>query len=170
VSDQQLAVFSFDSALKAQEFLTASVRLSQEGSLVLHDAVFVSKDDDGKARIVETLDPTPGRSALSSGAWGLLFGALLAVPVAGLAIGAASGALMAKLIDVGVPDDFVAKLRELVQPGRTALALLVSNVNSEAVAKELTRFEGAELISGTLSDDAVARVNEALGTPPAADA
>lgn len=164
MSEQQLAVFAFDSALKAQEFFTAALRLNQEGSLLVRDAVFVSKDEDGKARVTETTDPSPGRAALSSGVWGLLFGAILAVPVAGLAIGAGTGALMAKLIDTGVPDDFVQQLRETVQPSTTAVALLVSHVNQEAVNAELARFAGAKLISGTLGDDAIARVNEALGS------
>lgn len=91
MSEQQLAVFAFDSALKAQEFFTAALRLNQEGSLLVRDAVFVSKDEDGKARVTETTDPSPGRVA-SVGVWGLLFGAILAVPVAGLAIGAGTGA------------------------------------------------------------------------------
>jgi len=162
MSTQQLAVLSFESALKAQEFMTATLRLQQEGNILVQDAVFVSKNADGKTRVVETTDPTPGTSALTSGAWGLLFGALLAVPIAGLAVGAATGALMAKLIDTGVPDDFVAQVREQVKEGNTALALLVSHINRDAVIAELARFQGAELISGSLSEEGVAAVNAAL--------
>jgi len=162
VSDQQLAVLAFDSALRAQEFMTAVLRLQQEGKILVQDAVFVSKDEAGNARVVETTDPTPASAALGAGTWGLLFGALLAVPVAGLVVGAASGALMAKLTDTGVPDDFVGEVRELVAPGRTALALLVSHIDRDAVLGELARFQGAELISGTLSPAAVEAVQAAL--------
>lgn len=162
MSDQQLAVLAFDSALKAQEFFTAALRLSKEGNLVISDAVFVSKDDDGKARVVETTDPGPGRSAITTGAWGLLIGAILAVPVAGLVIGAATGALTAAIVDTGVPDEFVDHVREVIQPGKTAVALLVSHINRDAVTAELTRFAGAELITGTLAPDAVERVQAAL--------
>jgi uncharacterized membrane protein len=143
--------------------MTAVLRLQEDGKILVQDAVFVSKDAEGKTSVVETSDPTPGTAALGSGMWGLLFGALLAVPIAGLAIGAATGALTAKLIDTGVPDEFVKEVREVVAPGWTALALLVSHINREAVLAELERFHGARLISGNLSPEAVAAVSEALG-------
>ncbi len=162
MSEQQLAVLAFDNALKAQEFFTAALRLSQAGNLVISDAVFVSKDVDGTATVVETTDPGPGRSALTTGAWGLLIGAILAVPVAGLVIGATTGAITAAIVDTGVPDEFVNHVRQVIQPGKTAVALLVSHINAEAVQAELTRFAGAELITGTLAPDAVERVQAAL--------
>ncbi|HNI33988.1 MAG TPA: DUF1269 domain-containing protein [Microthrixaceae bacterium] len=163
---QQLAVLSFDSSLKAQEFMTAVARLQEEGKILVQDAVFVTKEPGGRTTVVETTDPGPGSSALTAGAWGLLFGALLAVPIAGLAIGAGTGALMAKLVDTGVPDDFVQQIREQVKEGWTALALLVSHINRDAVLAELGRFQGAELISGDLSPEAVAAVQAALTAQP----
>jgi uncharacterized membrane protein len=162
MSDHQLAVLAFDSALKAQEFMTAVLRLQQDGKILVQDAVFVGKDEEGRTSVLETTDPGPGASAFSSGMWGMLFGALLAVPIAGLAVGAATGALAAKLIDTGVPDEFVQQVRESVAPGSTALALLVSHINREAVLAELERFKGATLLSSDLSQEAVDAVNQAL--------
>lgn len=164
MADSQLAVFSFDSELRATEFLTAALRLHEEGKLQVLDAVFVSRDDKGRTSVRETTDPSPGQSAFTSGAWGLLFGALLAVPIAGLAIGAATGALVAAAVDTGVPDDLVHQVREQITPGTTALALLVSRIDQDAVREELARFKGARLITGTLSEESVTRIQQILET------
>ena len=58
---------SFDNVLKAQEYLLAMGRLRQDGVLELHDAVTVTKDADGKVNVTETIDPTPGKAAVSGG-------------------------------------------------------------------------------------------------------
>ena len=90
---QTLVGISFPDIYRAQEFLTAVTRLKANGSLVLEDAVMVVKDDDGKTVVRETIDPQPGRSAMSGGMWTGLFGLLLGGPV-GWAAGAAIGAII----------------------------------------------------------------------------
>lgn len=162
---QNMVVLGFDTRVAAQEALTAMARLQQEGKLLVRDAVFVTKDDKGRAHVEETTDPSPGRAALGGAFWGLLFGAILLVPIAGLAVGAGVSALTAKLIDRGLSDKFVKQLRESIQPGKTYLAVLVSHGNREAVLAELRRFAGiAELVDSSLPEEAVAQVNEALAT------
>jgi uncharacterized membrane protein len=47
------------------------------------------------------------------------------MPWLGLAIGAASGALADKLTDVGVDDNFIKEGRRTIQPGHSALFLLI---------------------------------------------
>ena len=69
--------------------------------------------------------------------------------------GAGTGALLAKLIDTGVPDAKVNELREKVTPGTTALALLISHVQPAALNDELKRFAGATVIETNLPDEAV---------------
>ena len=110
--DQMEALFgiSFDGPLRAQEFFLALNRLSTTGHLVLRDAVVVVKDEEGKVRVRESIDPQPGKSAMSGAVWSGLFGLLLGGPVgwlAGLGIGAGAGALIAKVVDVGIPDEWV---------------------------------------------------------------
>lgn len=162
---RKLIVLGFDSPLKAQEALMAATRLMTEGEILLHDAVFVSKDADGETRVKETTDVTPGEAALDGAFWGLLFGTLLAGPVGALvggALTAGTGALMARVIDTGVPDARVQELRQVITPGTTALALLVSHVHVEALVRELHRFAGANVVTTDLPDATVAAVREAL--------
>ena len=162
---RKLIVLGFDSALKAQEALMAATRLMTEGEILLHDAVFVFKDASGETRVQETTDVTPGQAALDGAFWGLLFGTLLAGPVGALvgsALTAGTGALMAKVIDTGVPDERVQELRQIVTPGTTARALLVSHIHVEALVAELKRFAGARVVTTDLPEATVAAVREAL--------
>jgi len=166
----QLAAISFDDELKAAEFMTAMTRLARDRRLTLRDAVFVVKSTDGKTYVRETTDPQPGRTALGAGLWSGLFGLILGGPVGLLVaggIGAGAGAITAKIVDVGMTDDFVDQLREMVRPGTTTVALLAENIDPEPVLAELERFHGARYVTGNLSLDAIKAVREALGDPAA---
>ncbi|WP_394825798.1 DUF1269 domain-containing protein [Pendulispora albinea] len=160
-----LIVLSFDSTLKAQEALLAATRLQTEGAIVLHDAVFVEKHADGTVHVQETVDETPGDAALRSSVWGALIGTLLGGPVGtvlGGAFSAGVGALAAQLSDYGIPNAKVHELRASVNPGNTALALLVSHVREAALVSELSRFSGASLLEATLPPEVTQAVRNAL--------
>ena len=82
-------------------------------------------------------------------------------------IGAGAGAVTAKLVDVGVTDDFVAQLREMVRPGTTTVAVLADDVDVDAVLAELHRFAGARYVAGNLPLAGIQAVRDALGDPGA---
>jgi uncharacterized membrane protein len=178
-----LAAISFDDELKAVEFMTAVTRLARDGRLSLHDAVFVVKNEDGRTYVRETKDLEPGSTAIGAALWSGLFGLLLGGPVGMLVaggIGAGAGAVTAKLVDVGVTDDFVDQLREMVRPGTTTVAILAEDVDADAVLRELKRFEGGRYVAGNLPLAGIQAVRDALGDataitgrplpPPPADA
>ncbi len=163
--NSKLLVISFDDALRAQEFLLAVARLQQHEDIQLHDAVLISRAQDGSSHVRETTDVTPGQAGLGAGVWGLLLGTLFGGPIGGLVVGAASaggGALFAKLVDTGVKDETVQELRSTVPPGRTAVALLVSHVSVADLQRELARFPHAQLIETDLPPAAVSAVQHAL--------
>ena len=156
---------SFDDAFRAQELLTATFRLASQGSVQVLDAVTIVKDANGKTFVKETIDPSPVQSALSGSVWAGLFGLILGGPVgwiAGAAIGAGAGAARAKIVDLGVPDEWVSWFREAVQPGTTTLVLLLGRFDREATFAELGRFGGGHLVHANLEPDAVARIRIAL--------
>lgn len=165
----KLVVIDFDESIRAQEFLLAAMGLVKSGDLALHDAVFVIRAPDGRSTVRETTDLTPGRGALGGAVWGVLIGTLLGGPVGALVGGAASaggGALLAKLIDTGIKDDQVRRLRDTVRPGTTALALLVSRVSVAALQRELSRFPGATVMQSDLPDASLHAVRDAMDEPP----
>jgi uncharacterized membrane protein len=166
---QTLVGVSFTDAFRAQEFMTAASRLAANHSLQLHDAVVVAKTDEGNTRVVETIDPQPGRAALSGAMRTGLLGLLLAGPVgwiAGGVIGAGAGAVAAKVVDLGVPDEWVAWFRDAVQPGTTTVVLLLTDVSVDALVEEAKRFVGAELIYANLDAASFDRVVAAFGGTP----
>lgn len=162
---QTLVGISFPDIYRAQEFLTAVTRLKANGSLVLEDAVIVVKDDDGKTVVRETIDPQPGRSALSGGMWTGLFGLLLGGPVgwaAGTAIGAGAGALTAKVVDLGISDEWVGWFREAVKPGTATVAVLASEIVEDHLVAEVHRFAGSELVYANFDAEMIDRLERAL--------
>ncbi len=167
--DQFLVGVSLPDALRAQEFLTAATGLAVKGSLKLRDAVIVSKDAAGNSAVRETIDPQPGRTALSSGVWCGLLGLMFGGPVGWLvggAVGAGIGAGAAKVIDLGVPDEWVQWFRESVQPSTTTVVLLLENLDVGALATELQRFPFARLVHTTLPEYSLRRLEDALGQAP----
>ncbi len=166
-TDQTEALFgiSFDDALRAQEFLLALTRMSAAHQLLLRDAVVVVKDDDGKVHVRETVDPQPGSSALSGAVWTGLVGLFLGGPVgwlAGIGLGAGAGALIAKFVDVGIPDEWVDWFKTAVRPDTATVIALAANIDLPALYAEAGRFSGADLVHTTLLPGASAHLAAAL--------
>ncbi len=156
---------SFDNVLKAQEYLLAMGRLRQSGVLELHDAVTVTKSDDGRVNVTETIDPTAGKAAISGGMWLGLLGLFVAGPIgwaAGIGIGAGAGAVAAKVIDLGIPDEWVDWFKDTVEPGTSTVIILARHVQVHALAEEAKRFQGAELLYTSLPEDAMDRLDDAF--------
>jgi uncharacterized membrane protein len=163
---ETLVGISFDDMYRAQEFLTAATRLGANKRLVLQDAVIVAKNESGHAVVRETIDPQPARSAVSGAVWTGLLGLLLGGPIgwiAGTAVGAGAGAVTAKVLDLGIPDEWVAWFRDAVLPGTATVALLVTELDREALIAEVERFSGARLVYANLDDLTLDRIRTALG-------
>jgi uncharacterized membrane protein len=164
---QTLVGISFPDIYRAQEFLTAVTGLAARGHLALKDAVLVVKDDDGRTHVKETVDPEPGRTALSAALWAGLFGWMLGGPVgwaAGMAVGGVGGAVTAKVVDLGVSDEWVDWFRQAVQPATSTVVLLIEDLETEALVAETERFAGAELVYANLAADTLERIEAALAT------
>ncbi len=165
-TDQVLIGISFDDSFRAQEFLTAMTRLASVGSLNLRDAVLVSKDANGDVRVKETVDPQAGQSALNGALWTGLLGLFVGGPVgwlAGMGIGAGAGVITAKVVDLGVPDEWVDWFREAVAAGTTTVVILAEDLDITALEAEVRRFAGADLLHATLPAATIDQLRRALG-------
>jgi uncharacterized membrane protein len=163
---QEILAITLDKPSRASELLLALANLATEGKLKMHDAVIVAKDDGGRTRIIETVDVTPAKGALSGTWWGMLAGLLIGGPVfLGAAVGgAAAGALYGKLVDKGLPDQWVKDMAAWIDPGTSALLLLVDSGLDPSVLEELKRFEGIGRVAGTTLPAGIkAEVESALG-------
>lgn len=156
---------AFDKPTRADEVLLNLVHLAKEGEIGLTDAVVLRKGDDEKVHVRQTVDVTPRQGALSGSLWGLLVGTIFGGPVVGIAaagLGAAGGGLMAKLVDVGLDDDWLRQVGDWLDPGTSALLLLVSDQVRPVVLRELSRFEG-QVLYCTFPDAVRHELERALG-------
>jgi uncharacterized membrane protein len=164
----ELVVIAFDGPEEADRVLTELARLQKEYLVDLEDAVIAIRQPDGKVNLKQSISLV-GVGAASGGlygaVWGSLVGLLFLNPLAGMAIGglvgAGSGALSGSLVDYGIDDKFIRSLADSLQPGTSALFVLVRKVQPEKVLTELSQFRGRVLRS-SLSPEQEARLQAAL--------
>lgn len=150
-------VWQFDTAEGADAAEQTLQSLAKEQLIEVHDAAIVTWPDDRKRPKTRQLHSTTSAGALGGGFWGLLFGLLFFVPLLGMAVGAATGAFAGSMTDVGIDDDFIASVRDKVQPGTSALFVMTSGA---VLDKVHDAFAGQQptLIHTNLSDDEEARL------------
>ena len=127
-----LVVLGLGSPAKAEEVFDLAGDLARQELLQLQDAAYAYRDDKGKVRIHQAVSLT-GAGAASGALWGTLIGMLFLVPVAGLAIGAGSGALAGKLADVGINDDTIKQIGGQLEQGKAAVFLLARSATVDKV-------------------------------------
>ena len=93
--------------------------------------------------------------------WGLLFGILFFVPFLGMAVGAGLGALMGKMTKGAINKEFESQVRDMLQPGTSALFLVVEHVTPDKAVEALSQF-GGTVLKSSLPKDTEAQLQEAL--------
>lgn len=122
----------------------------------------ISRDPEGKYHVHTSHGgASTGAGAWWGGFWGLLFGMLFFIPVAGIAIGAGMGALFGHLGAKGIDEAFQQEVREYVQPGTSALFMVVEQVTPDKAIAALQPY-GGTVIRTSLSEEDTARLQEAL--------
>jgi uncharacterized membrane protein/sporulation protein YlmC with PRC-barrel domain len=143
-------------AKEARKALEASAKA--EDLEVLNVAVLV-KDKEGKASVAETEDVSSRHGALFGAITGGLLG-LIGGPagvVLGAAAGAATGGIAAGRLDMGFSDAYLAKVGENLQPGSSALVILVEPGGAEKVSAVLDGFSG-EVVRQSITDAMMAQI------------
>jgi uncharacterized membrane protein len=139
----------------------------EQGLLRLLSAAAVSKDPNGVTRVKDDQDLSAGRGSLFGALVGGLVG-LLGGPagaVIGAAAGAATGGLVAGKTDLGFDDSFLDELKGALQPGSSALLLLVEERWGEEAAGEL-EGKGARLYRHAVRKDVLDRLAGSQGSEP----
>jgi uncharacterized membrane protein len=103
-----------------------------------------------------------GMGAMGGAFWGMLVGLLFWMPWLGAAAGALSGALGGGLSDHGLDDGFVKEVGNTIQPGHSALFLLIREANPEKLMDALKQFNG-KILHTSLSKEAEAKLRESFG-------
>jgi len=163
-----LIVVAFPGEDTADQVLNKLQALQKEHLIDLEDACVVVRDRNGKVHVKQAVNLV-GLEAASGGVfgamWGTLIGLLFLNPLAGLltgaAFGAGAGALSGMLSDYGIDDDFIRSLGDTLEPGTSALFVLVRRATLDKVLPELRPF-GGQVIRTSLSTEQEARLRRAL--------
>ena len=155
-----LLAIGYDTEGKAAEAAEEVKRLSQD-LIIEPDAVAVITRDSKGEYHVTTSHHAVGVGASWGMFWGLLFGLLFFVPVFGMAIGAGLGAMMGKIEKTGIDKEFQQQVRDMVQPGTSALFMIVERVTPDKAIAALSRF-GGTVLKTSLSKQGEQELQEAL--------
>ena len=153
-----LVVLAFDTETGAEEMRNELMRLQTQKIITLEDAAIVVRKQDGKVKVKQAVSLV-GAGALGGAFWGLLIGLIFWMPWLGLAIGAASGAVAGGLTDIGVDDKFIKEVGETIEPGNSALFLLVSQSTPDKLEAELKGFN-ASVLQTSLSKEQEDKLRE----------
>ena len=136
-----LIVITFDNAEEAGKVRDAIHKGEHQGQISLDDSAVVVRDEQGKVHVKNQMDRGVKVGAVTGGILGLLIGGLF-FPVAGLVVGILGGMGVGKLAHLGIQKDFVKKVSGDLQPGTSALFLIIRQANANAVLGALKPFEG----------------------------
>ena len=155
-----LVVIGYDDEFKAEEVRLKLRKLQKDYLIDLEDAVVAVKNDKGKVKLHQAVNLTAA-GAIGGGFWGSLIGLIFLNPLLGAAVGATAGAVSGALTDVGINDKFMKELADAMNPGSSALFVLVRKATPDKVLEEV-EGTGGKILKTSLSHDDEAKLQAAL--------
>jgi uncharacterized membrane protein len=156
-----LIVMAFDTEEEAEKVREALVSGKKQGLLQIDDAAVVVKDASGKVHVKNQVSRGTWTATGVGGLLGLLIGTIF-FPLGGLVMGLAGGALVGRIMNLGVDGKFVKQVEEEIQPGTSALFILAGKADPTGALAILRQFEG-RVIQTNLSSEAEESLRRALG-------
>jgi uncharacterized membrane protein len=138
---------------------TTAELAADEARRLAHDLII---QPDAIAVIVRSKDGSyhvhTSHHAVGGGAawgmfWGFLFGLLFFIPVFGMAIGAGMGALMGKFAKSSIDKEFKDQVRDMLQPGTSALFLMLEKVTPDKAIEAMSAYGGTVLKTSLSKED-----------------
>jgi uncharacterized membrane protein len=155
-----LIVVGYNDEHQAEEVRLKLMKMQRDYLVDLEDAVVAVRDTEGKVKLHQIHNLTTA-GAISGGFWGALIGLLFLSPILGAAIGAGAGAIGGTLSDIGIDDNFMKELAGTLQPGSSALFVLVRKMTPDKVLPEL-QGTGGKILRTSLSNEDEAKLQAAL--------
>jgi uncharacterized membrane protein len=155
-----LIAIGYPEEATAEEAAEEARRMARD-LIIEPDAIAVIvRDKEGKYHVHTSHHPV-GAGATWGMFWGLLFGLLFFIPVFGIAIGAGLGALMGKITKSGIDKSFQDQVRGMLQPGTSALFLMVEKVTPDRAVEGLGKY-GGTVLKTSLSREGESELQDAL--------
>lgn len=157
----ELIVIGYSDKATATSAYNQVLALNKDFVVQLQGLAIVDVDAEGKTH-VETPQKIVGISAASGALWGMLIGLLFFVPVFGLALGGAMGALFGKLGKSGINDQFRQQVADLMTPGTAAVVIMASKITEDKFADAMKPY-GGTLLKTSLSEEDEKELAHELG-------
>src|SRR5437588_348240 len=155
-----LIAIGYPDEATADDAAAEARRLAQD-LIIQPDAIAVIvRDKEGKYH-THTSHHMVGGGATWGMFWGMLFGLLFFVPVLGMAVGAGMGALMGKITKSGIDKEFQDQVRGKLQPGTSALFLMVEKVTPDKAVEAMSKY-GGTVLKTSLSKEGEQELQAAL--------
>jgi uncharacterized membrane protein len=165
-----LIAITYDKEQTGFDALNKLAELSKLQLITLADAAVAVKDQKGKVKVKQTLEnQIAGSSAVWGGFWGLLIGLLFLAPIFWGLFGALMGYIFGKAGDVGIDDKFIKQVGDSLDPGESALFMLVVEATADKVLDEMSAF-GGEVYQTSLSKEDEEKLKKALEHDNVSDA
>ena len=155
-----LVAIGYDDEETAPRAAEEIERLAQDLIIEPEAVAVIVRDRSGKYKVITNHHPV-AMGVTWGMLWGALFGLLFFVPVLGLAVGAAYGALFGAIEKAGIDKEFQQEVRDMVQPGTSALFMIAEKVTSDKAVEALAAY-GGRVLKSSLSSDAERQLQEAL--------
>lgn len=159
----QLIVIAFEGQHAAEQALLSIERMERDWELDLHEAIIVSRDNNGNTRLRHTQDLMAERTVgggILGAFWGSVLGATLVNPAiaAGAAVGAIAGTVGTAMVqsanELDIEDAFRAKVARYLKPGSSAIGLIGWTNRPTKLLLELQGLKGTVIESSlSISDE-----------------
>jgi uncharacterized membrane protein len=168
-----LTVWQYDTPMGAEAGEVRLKGLQERGALTVHDAITVAWVPGAHQPRVGHLRHATSSAAGKGSLLGALVGMLVLAPAAGAAAGAGVAAVAQRLRGTGIDQEFLEEVTSHLVPGTSALLVLSSDADLEAVRTAIERGLArgdVVLLRAELDDDASAALRDLvrdLGPGPA---
>ena len=164
-----LVVITYDTEQTGRNAFDELSNMQKMQILELEDAALAVKDQKGKVKVKQTLENAhTGTAAVWGGFWGLLIGLLFLAPIFWGLIGALLGAVIGKTTDLGIDNKFIKQVGDSLEPGGSALFMLVIKATPDKVLAEMQTF-GGDVYQTSLSEEDEDKLKQALAQPQVKD-
>jgi len=137
-----IVVITFDDPDEAGKVRESIRKTEKSGFVSLDDSAVVVKDAEGEVHVKNEVDRGVKIGALSGGFLGLFIGFLLLGPIGALVIGGLIGGGIGSLAHMGISKSFIKDVSNDLQPGSSALFIIVRDANPDVVLATLRQYEG----------------------------
>jgi uncharacterized membrane protein len=165
-----LTVWVYDSPMGAAAGEVRLKDLRQRGAITVHDAVTVIWVFGAHQPRIGHLRHATSAAAVRGSVLGALVGALVLTPAVDAAAGSGIGGLAYRLRGTGIDQRFLAEVRSSLTPGSSALLVLSSDADLDAVRPVIERGLArgdVRLLHALLTGDAPEALRRILhGVPP----